>query len=101
MIHGLFPDPRSWKIDITSSPFWNPEKYGLKIDLHQGAFNIPKIGIDKKYKFIIATEVWEILMRKSLEYLRNKELKVFLVPREPFKTLSPNLPSKTIPTLLS
>ena len=86
MIHGLFLDPRAWQIDFTSSAFWNPNKHGLQIDLHTGAFNIPKQGIKPKYKFVIATEVWEIPMRKTLKYLRAKGVKVFLAPREPFKT---------------
>lgn len=82
MIHGLFLDPRTWKIDFLTSPFWKPEAYGLKVDLHPNAFHIPTTGIDSKYKFVIATEVWEIPMQKTLEYLRNKGLKIFLVPRE-------------------
>jgi len=82
MINGIFLDPRIWKIDFISSPFWKPENYGVSIDLHQNAFNIPKVGINSKYKFVIATEVWEIQMQKALEYLRNKGLKVILVPRE-------------------
>jgi hypothetical protein len=86
MIHGLFLDPRTWKIDFLSSPFWNTEGFGIKIDLHPNAFNIPKMGIDKKYKFVITTEVWEIPLRKSLEYLKEKGLKIFLMPREPFKS---------------
>lgn len=86
MLNGLFLDPRAWQIDYTSSPFWHPEDYGLKIDLHPDAFNIPKQGVDDKYKFVIATEVWEIPMRKTLKYLRDKGLKVFFIPREPFKS---------------
>lgn len=86
MIHGLFLDPRVWKVDIQSSPLWNSEKYGIKLDLHPNAFNIPKMGIDKKYKFVLTTEVWEIPMRKTLEYLRKSGLKVFLMPRETFIT---------------
>jgi len=82
MINGLFLDPRSWKIDYLSSPYWNPKKYGVNIDLHPNAFRIPQMGIDKKYKFVIATEVWEIPIHKTLDYLRKKGLKVFLVPRE-------------------
>jgi len=82
MLHGLFLDPRIWTIDYLSSPFWNPEKHGVSIDLHPNAFNIPKTGIDPKYDFVIATEVWEILMQKTLNYLRAKGLPVFLVPRE-------------------
>jgi hypothetical protein len=81
-LKGLFLDPRIWKIDYQSSPFWNPEKYGIEIDLHSNAFEIPETGIDKKYDFVIATEVWEIPIRKTLEFLRNKGLKVILVPRE-------------------
>lgn len=88
MIHGLILDPRVWKIDFTTSPFWNPEKYGVSIDLHPNAFHIPKVGIDKKYKFVIATEVWELPMQKTLEYLRDKGLKVILVPREVAHTAS-------------
>jgi hypothetical protein len=86
MIHGLFLDPRTWKIDFQSSPFWNPQKYGVHIDLYPDAINIPKKGIGSKYKFVLATEVWEIPLRKSLEYMRKKGIKVFLIPREPFKT---------------
>jgi CDP-glycerol glycerophosphotransferase (TagB/SpsB family) len=86
MIEGLFLDPRAWQVDFLSSPFWKPEQFGVKIDLHPDAFNIPKTGIDKKYKFVIATEVWEIPMRKTLRYLKSKGIKVFLIPREPFKT---------------
>ena len=85
MIYGLYLDPRAWTIDITSSSLWNPDKYGVHIDLHPDAFNIPKLGIDKKYKFVIATEVWEIPMRKALDYLRKMGLKVFLLAREPIK----------------
>jgi CDP-glycerol glycerophosphotransferase (TagB/SpsB family) len=83
MLHGLFLDPRIWKIDVLSSPCWNTEKYGIKIDLHPNAFRIWEKGaLDKKYKFAIATEVWEIPMRRSLKYLRHKGLKIFLLPRE-------------------
>ena len=85
MKSGIYLDPRSWKIDLTASPFWNPEKYGVKIDLHPNAFNIPKTGIDSKYTFVIASEVWEILMHKALDYLRKQGLKVFLLAREPIK----------------
>lgn len=85
MIHGLFLDPRTWNIDYLPSVFWKPEQYGVKIDLHQEAFNIPKYGVDRKYQFAIATEVWEIPMRKTLKYLRKNGIKVFLIPREPIK----------------
>jgi len=86
MINGLFLDSRTWKTDFIPSPFWTPEKYGIKIDLHPDPINIPNKGIDKKYKFVISTEVWEIPVRKSLEYMRSQGLKVFLIAREPFKT---------------
>ena len=86
MIYGLFLDSRAWKIDFTSSSFWDPKKYGVQIDLHPDPINIPKLGIDKKYKFVIATEIWEIPARKALQYLRDKGLKIFLAAREPFKT---------------
>ena len=82
MIHGLFLDPRTWAIDFTTSPFWNPEKYGVKINLHPSAYRIPELGINSKYKFVIASEVWELPMQRTLDYLRNKGLKVLLVPRE-------------------
>lgn len=82
MLNGLFLDPRTWKIDYKSSPFWNPQKYGVNIDLHPNAFNIPKTGIDKKYKFVCTSEVWEIPMQKTLEFLRNNGLKIILTPRE-------------------
>jgi len=82
MLHGLFLDPRIWNIDFITSPFWNPKKHGVSIDMHDNAFNIPKSGVDSKYKFVVATEVWEIPMQKTLEYLRNKGLKVILIPRE-------------------
>jgi hypothetical protein len=82
MIHGLFLDPRTWAIDYQTSPFWAPDRYGVKIDLHEDAFNIPKTGIDQKYKFVICTEVWEVPMRKTLQYLRNKGVKIFFMPRE-------------------
>lgn len=87
MIKGLVLDPRIWKIDYNASKYWAPQKYGVKIDLHENAFGIPKskqsLG---KYQFVIATEVWEIPMRETLQYLRDKGMKVFLCPREPFKT---------------
>ena len=86
MLHGLFLDPRVWKIDLQSSSRWDTEKYGIRLDLHLDAFHIPKIGIDKKYKFVLTTEVWEIPMRKTLEYLRKKGLKIILMPRETFIT---------------
>lgn len=82
MINALFLDPRIWKIDYLTSPFWKPEKYGVKVDLHPNAFNIPKLGVDPKYKVVIATEVWEKPMQKTLEYLRSKGLKVAFIPRE-------------------
>lgn len=81
-LNGLFLDPRIWKIDFTTSPFWKPNKYGVNIELHPNAFHIPKMGLKKKYDFVIATEVWEIPMQKTLEYLRKQGLKVILVPRE-------------------
>jgi len=89
VIHGLFLDPRAWNIDFI-------QPYGEKstsitignvcLDLHTDAFKIPKTGVKNKYSFAIATEVWEIPMRKTLKYLKQKGLKIFLVPREPFKT---------------
>ena len=82
MIHGLFLDPRIWNTDYLSNPSWNPNKFGINIDLHKDAFAIPNVGVDKKYKFVLATEVWEIPMQKTLEFLRNKGLKIFLIPRE-------------------
>jgi len=81
-LQGLFLDPRTWTIDYLTSPFWKPEKFGVNIDLHQNAFHIPKTGLKKKYDFVLTTEVWEIPIRKTLHYLRNKGLKVILVPRE-------------------
>lgn len=85
MIYGLYSDPRAWTIDIKSSSLWNPDRHGVHIDLHPDAFNIPKQGVDKKYSFFITSEVWEIPMRKTLEYLRQKGLKIFLLAREPIK----------------
>lgn len=85
MIKGLFLDPRAWSIDFQASSFWQPEKYGLSVDLHSEAFNIPQRGIDPKYKFVIATEVWELPMQKTLGYLKSKGLKIFLAAREPIK----------------
>lgn len=86
MIHGFFLDPRSWDIDFKSSTFWNPEKYGVRIDVYPDAFHIPKRNWDHKYKFVIASEVWEIPAQKALYYLRDKGVKVFFAPREPLKT---------------
>lgn len=86
-MRGMFLDPRSWKIDFLSSPLWAPSKFGVNINLYPDAFNIAKERRDvSKYSFALATEVWEIPMRKTLDYLRSKGLKVFLIPREPFKT---------------
>jgi hypothetical protein len=80
---GIFLDPRTWKIDYRTSPYWNPEEYGLKIDLHPDAFGITRTGVAERYKFAIATEVWERPMHKSLRYLRSlRGLKIFMVPRE-------------------
>jgi len=83
---GLFLDPRTWQIDFQSSSLWSPEKFGLRIDLHPDAFHIPRQGVKPDYEFVIASEVWEIPIRKTLQYLRDKGLKVFLMPREPLKT---------------
>jgi hypothetical protein len=85
MIYGLFLDPRVWKIDFMETGFWNPDQYGVHIDLHRDAFKIPETGIDPKYKFVIATEVWEKPMQRTLQYLQSKGLKVFLAAREPIK----------------
>jgi hypothetical protein len=81
-IKGIFLDPRTWKIDYQTSPYWRPRKYGLKINLHPDAFKIPEIGVDRKYKFVIATEVWEKPMHESLRYLKSCGLKIFMAPRE-------------------
>lgn len=84
-MRGLFLDPRTWKIDFVQSPFFCEleQKYGISLELHGDAFNIPKLGIPKgRYDFVLATEVWELSMQKTLEFLRNQGLKVFLVPRE-------------------
>jgi len=86
MIYGLFLDSRIWNIDYLTNPFWKPDSFGVHIDMHPDAFDIPKLGIDPKYKFAIATEIWEIPMQKALEFLRNKGLKIILVPREVSKT---------------
>lgn len=85
MIHGLYLDPRCYNIDLIPNKYWSPEQYGVTIDLHPDAFNIPKRGIDKKYQFVIASEVWEKSIQKSLHYMRNEGLKVFLLAREPIK----------------
>lgn len=81
-LKGLFLDPRTWKIDYLSSPFWKPEKHGIKIDLHPNAFKIPKHGLKGNYDFVLCCEVWEKKIRKTLKYLKNKGLKIILVPRE-------------------
>jgi len=86
MIYGLFSDPRAWRVDYLSSKLWNPEEFGIHIDLHNNAFKIPETGVDQKYSFFITSEVWEIPMRKTLEYLRKIGLKIFLIPRETFIT---------------
>jgi hypothetical protein len=82
MLNGLFLDPRIWSIDYISSPFWKPQQHGVNIDLHPNAFNIPKTGVDAKYKFVCTSEIWEIPMQKTLEYLKSRGLKIILVPRE-------------------
>jgi hypothetical protein len=82
MLHGLFLDQRMWNMDLVASDRWNPESYGVKIDLRTDAHNIIGSKLDSKYKFIVASEVWEEPMRDILEYLRNAGLKVFLLPRE-------------------
>lgn len=84
MLNGMFLDPRIWSMDILGSPLWNTQRYGINIELVNDAFNIPKTGIKKKYDFVLATEVWEIPMQKTLRYLRAKGIKVFLMPRETF-----------------
>lgn len=81
MKKGLVFDSRAWNIDFTSSPFWTPEKYGVSFTLSS---NLKHSG--KGYDFVLATEVWEIPMRKTLKRLHSKGLKVFLAAREPFKT---------------
>jgi len=85
MNKGMILDPRTLQIDIITSPSWNPNSVGLEIDLLD-ASQVMHGDIHKDYNFVIATEVWEIPMRKTLKYLRSKGLKVFFVPREPFKT---------------
>lgn len=86
MINGLFLDPRIWKIDLQSSAYWKPKNFGINLELHNDAFNIPKKGLgNKKYDFVITTELWEIPMRKTLKYLKDRGLKVFLMAREPIK----------------
>jgi len=85
MIQGLFLDPRIWKIDYIASSYWEPNKYGLNVDLYPDAFNIPKIGIDAKYKFVICSEIWEKPMQNALQYLRDRGLKIFFAAREPIK----------------
>lgn len=81
MIEGLFFDERMWNMDLVSSHRWNPEKYGVKIHLHKDHKKF-ETGVDKKYKFAIATEVWEEPMRDTLECLRNNGVKIFFLPRE-------------------
>lgn len=85
MIYGLFSDPRAWETDFLPSSFWNPDKYGVHIDLHTDVFRIPETDIDKKYSFFLTSEVWEIPMQKTLDYLRGKGIKIFLIAREPIK----------------
>lgn len=89
-MHGLFFDPRAWKIDYKSSIFWKPEQYGVNIDfipetdsrnIASGAYKIKD-----QYKFVIATEMWELEMRKTWQALRDKGLKIILAAREPFKS---------------
>lgn len=78
MIKGLVFDTRTWNIDFNSSPYWNPDKYGVSFRLCPDTKSIPN-----GYDFILATEVWEIPMRKVYSRLN---LPVFLAAREPFKT---------------
>ncbi len=53
MIYGLFLDPRIWKTDYLTNRFWDPLKFGIQIDSHKDPFQIPKTGINKKYKLFI------------------------------------------------
>ena len=85
MLYGLYSDPRAWKTDFLPSSFWNPDKFGVHIDLHPDAFKIPEIGIDKKYSFFLTSEVWEKPMQRTLTYLKSKGIKIFLIAREPIK----------------
>jgi hypothetical protein len=87
MIKGLFLDPRSWEIDFRISEFWNPQKYGLDIQPYPDAFNIykKKRVINKDIKFVLTSEVWEKIMRDTLNCIRKQGIKVFLIAREPIK----------------
>lgn len=78
MKRGLVFDTRAWKIDFTSSPFWTPEKHGVQFTLSSN-MDVKAKGHD----FVLATEVWEIPMRKTLKRLG---LPVVLAAREPLKT---------------
>lgn len=89
-INGLFFDPRAWKIDFTSSSFWKPADHGINIDFlsEDDARRIASdtYNFTKPYQFVIATEMWELEMRKTWQALRNKGIKIFLSAREPFKS---------------
>lgn len=88
MLHGLYLDPRVWGIDIGPSVFWNPERFEVKMDFPPTkASRIAKqnIRVNSKYKFVITTSVWEKPIRRTLQHLRRQGLKIFLLPREPFK----------------
>jgi len=83
MLHGIFLDPRSWASDCLLYPNWNPEKYGVKIDLYDSESQINRKPPHPKYKFAIATEVWTVAMHKVLDFLSKKHgLKIFVLPRE-------------------
>lgn len=83
MINGIYLDPRSWKIDCMSYDGWKPEQYGLKITLYDEQSQAKRRPVDKKCKFVIATEVWTPQMQETLWRLKTDYgLKVFMLPRE-------------------
>jgi len=83
MIHGIFLDPRSWVSDFLAHPNWNPERFGVKIDLYNERSQVDRKPPGASCKFAISTEAWTVGMHKTLEFLKTKHnLKIFMIPRE-------------------
>lgn len=78
MLRGAIFDPRTWNSDF--KPYFKPRR-DVQIDLLPNGDGFSS----NKYKFILATEVWEIPMREKLSKFRQQGVKVFFIPREPFK----------------
>lgn len=85
MLSGIVMGRTIWNIDVRYSKFWTPEKYGVRFPkVIEKPVDLVNFKIDKKYKFILVSDIFSKKTRLAIESARRRGLKVFFLPREPF-----------------